>query len=641
MKKQTLVHIVNIITVFLIIESFLCAMLLVRKYAREDCFDRIEEAAAQASQMLASSIKENENKLTLFASSMDLSAPKEKLEVYMSDFCTAQDFDGVCLYKRDGTAIYSGSHTVRANEIEDFDAVSSLAPFISKIMPGEDGRDKYFYQCVPLTVDGKTEALLFGSIPISVLPELVSSGAYGGECDLYVIDGESGDFLMATSNAPSNLSDFTVDKVKSGYDIRSMRDDTRSAKSGFFVFRSAFSDEWMYICYMPLGINSWSFQLSVDEPTAFASYDRMSLVMLILAAIVIVLMIVHIFAMMHQASAIKNKDVTLLKKTSYINEVQRSLLSAHNNPIFIVQALKTVSAQLEAETTLLLTFSDMLSIKNVYYWPSKDRHQAMNLVGRNLRADFPVLYDILSEGKSFIYYGDSFDTSEMTENELKLFEMLEVSNIMLVPVVDNSGSLKGAICTANMTQRQTPDMLECLVYDFFMAITNVENHEFITKMGMIDYLTGVKNRNSYESESYSLLLKAKSTLWCVFADVNGLHQINNTKGHKAGDRMLCFVANAIKRIYGGESIYRIGGDEFLVFCFDESEEEMDKKQARLKEELSANGYFVSIGKEHISADTTSVDIEKLVARAESKMYEEKRRYYEDNNIPQDRDHLPV
>ena len=39
---------------------------------------------------------------------------------------------------------------------------------------------------------------------------------------------------------------------------------------------------------------------------------------------------------------------------------------------------------------------------------------------------------------------------------------------------------------------------------------------------------------------------------CVFADVNGLHELNDTQGHRSGDRMLQAVAEAARKFGTGE-----------------------------------------------------------------------------------------
>ena len=52
---------------------------------------------------------------------------------------------------------------------------------------------------------------------------------------------------------------------------------------------------------------------------------------------------------------------------------------------------------------------------------------------------------------------------------------------------------------------------------------------------------------------------------CVYIDANGLHELNNERGHEAGDLMLRFVADSLMEQFPKGSLYRVGGDEFVVF----------------------------------------------------------------------------
>lgn len=143
------------------------------------------------------------------------------------------------------------------------------------------------------------------------------------------------------------------------------------------------------------------------------------------------------------------------------------------------------------------------------------------------------------------------------------------------------------------------------------------------KMATTDLLTNLKNRNAYEQTLARYEEDFPVGLACVYADANGLHELNNSLGHAAGDQMLQTVAAAFVELFGEEHVYRIGGDEFLVFA------KMDlssasEKAAKAKEKAEEAGYHVSIGA--ASAEETA-DVSAVVKAAELRMYEDKKRYY--------------
>lgn len=141
-----------------------------------------------------------------------------------------------------------------------------------------------------------------------------------------------------------------------------------------------------------------------------------------------------------------------------------------------------------------------------------------------------------------------------------------------------------------------------------------------------DLLTGILNRNSYEQELAGYPERCKKRLGCVFADLNGLHELNEVKGHAAGDSSLQYVSHALKVVFGDENTYRIGGDEFVVFICDPEEGEIEDKIEEVRQMTEQRGCHVSLG---ISIqEAPHIDMGEIVKRAERHMYRDKRRYYQ-------------
>lgn len=141
------------------------------------------------------------------------------------------------------------------------------------------------------------------------------------------------------------------------------------------------------------------------------------------------------------------------------------------------------------------------------------------------------------------------------------------------------------------------------------------------KLATTDLLTNLKNRNAFEQVLARYKANLPASLSCVYADANGLHELNNSQGHAAGDRMLRTVADALVECFGKESVYRIGGDEFLVFA-ETDLESASGKALEAKEKVEEAGYHVSVG---IASGEESAAAD--VKAAEQGMYEDKRRYY--------------
>lgn len=160
-----------------------------------------------------------------------------------------------------------------------------------------------------------------------------------------------------------------------------------------------------------------------------------------------------------------------------------------------------------------------------------------------------------------------------------------------------------------------------------MKVRGYVSEQKLQEISRVDLLTGVNNRNAYELDLFSISEKCRFNLACIYIDVNGLHEINNSEGHEFGDKMLKFIAEQIKEIFKGGFIYRVGGDEFVVFMSDKQIADLGYDVKRLTKRVEAKGYYIAIGYETMGARYLVID--DLVKAAEVRMSVNKEAYYED------------
>ena len=165
------------------------------------------------------------------------------------------------------------------------------------------------------------------------------------------------------------------------------------------------------------------------------------------------------------------------------------------------------------------------------------------------------------------------------------------------------------------------------VFMMSIKIRSLAQSRQIQYLSQTDLLTGAKNRNHYENMLPGYPKLCASSLACVYADVNGLHEMNNKNGHSAGDSMLCEVAEAMQRYFGQEHTYRIGGDEFVAFRVDGQPESLPFEMDRLSQALSKKGYHVSFGIAVRKKAQGELNMRELVNEAETNMFAAKREFY--------------
>ena len=148
-----------------------------------------------------------------------------------------------------------------------------------------------------------------------------------------------------------------------------------------------------------------------------------------------------------------------------------------------------------------------------------------------------------------------------------------------------------------------------------------------------DELTGVKNKTAYKELEKSIQGSIENnTANLVFAivvcDTNNLKKINDTKGHAAGDEYLRASSNLLCDIFVHSPVFRVGGDEFVVFLkgndYSARIKLMDKLQSQIRENNKAgNGVILASGMSEYNPDKDHF-VSEIFERADKKMYEDKK-----------------
>lgn len=139
-----------------------------------------------------------------------------------------------------------------------------------------------------------------------------------------------------------------------------------------------------------------------------------------------------------------------------------------------------------------------------------------------------------------------------------------------------------------------------------------------------DSLTGLLNRNAYDSDVEQLRSADIGAVVCVYADMIGLHEVNNHLGHKQGNRMLCEFADAARAFFGDDRLYRIGGDEFVIISSAHTKAQTRKQLNYMRERLHTQGCEISVG---VASSESTSDLPKIIEQAENEMRREKKEYY--------------
>jgi len=158
----------------------------------------------------------------------------------------------------------------------------------------------------------------------------------------------------------------------------------------------------------------------------------------------------------------------------------------------------------------------------------------------------------------------------------------------------------------------------------------------LNKLYTIDPLANINNRNGFRIATQNLFAKCmdeQKPVMIMFLDMDGLKYINDTFGHKAGDNAIFSMADVLRSACtNGEICCRFGGDEFIIFAADYTDQKAKLLATRIQELLTkANSQkslpyhlATSLGY-HIAIPQEGTNLFQLVTIADNIMYEQKKR----------------
>lgn len=597
--------------------------LYVQKAAEQQCYDTLRKTTENLGKEIKNNTYNNQEQLEIIADVIASrgNADSEQTKHILKSYMTRGEISHLEVLLPDNRVITCDGNYVDASgtlsyaeEVEKGEYVSTNATVDISY-----GDKKVLKSAVPILQKGETIGILYGITEVNSLPLYYVADSYAENASIYLIDGDSGDFIMDTWHLSlGNIADWSKHKVK-GQKTSEIDTDIKSGKSGYLVGYSERVKENMYSYYTPVGINNWSVMLSIPESTVMKIARQIEHAMYGMAIITVAILVAYFVWLL----ALRKKDI---ERVEYMLEVEKSLFDAHKHTENIENTLGTVADYMKAETAFFTKVKNGI-IDEVYCWSNKDDFDINAAENRPVKVVIPgfngdgtsmkfgkKLYNLRDCGLPYDYYIDSY---------------------IVTSVYDVKKRFVGVLGVVNMDKVwKNADYIENVAGTFSLAVNNISSYQSLRKMGIIDSLTGLLNRNCFERTIENLDKNEYRNVACVYIDANGLHNINNRFGHEAGDNMLKAVAQALQSKFGSDKTYRIGGDEFVAFTFGDSEKQIEENIESIKNDIEKQGYSISYG---VSFSEVSTNAERFIKQAERNMLDNKYSYYHKKSVENNKD----
>jgi len=335
------------------------------------------------------------------------------------------------------------------------------------------------------------------------------------------------------------------------------------------------------------------------------------------------------------------RDITERKKNEKLQEILYNISKAANSDISLDQLYLLIHQELN---NIIDATNFIIALVNVekdemsfpYHRDEKDNDfparrlsQANNLTAYIIRSG----QSLLVNQKQIEKMADEGDiklesVGIITADTHWLGVPLKIKNKIIGAMV-----IQGYI-SPHLFSKKDIKLLEFVSEQVATAIQRKQLEEKLEKSAHFDVLTGACNRGYgmiLLKQQIKLAHRKKLPILLAYIDIDNFKIINDTYGHKEGDKILKKVAKFFKTTLREiDIICRVGGDEFLLI-FPESSlndallirERLNKKLEKLNQTHNKPyNIGLSIGISYYSP-SNPLSIDKLISIADENMYKEK------------------
>lgn len=561
-------------------------------------------------------LSDRENLATMANFAAKLYSDGENFNLMFDSFKPIGLIENIGILMPDNTFVTKAG-TLDLNGKISFEKESAKGEYISGRVK-DLTRDNYeiIRSSVPIKSGDNTVGILYGVIKLDVIGKKYGSMAKELDAQLFVYDKETGNLVIDTiDDKLGNISFLENREYRDGYSYEQMI----NSEKGYTSFKSVLKDEELYVHFSTLEGIDWKITLARYESQVFAKTHTISKLLLVSFITILLIMALYIVILMRGE---KQRSFA----TECASKIRKLLLEINQQQNNVSESLKEIAIFAKSRSAVLFdadgedyNFAMPASLKEIL--SGDDRKYFISEILR-YAAELHKVNNATVNLMCIKPNSHLVKTNHVFYDFLKEHKITEVS---FATVIDKNNHI-GILGVVNPKNGRTARLLlEDVAVCFSIAIYNKKHLNKTEIAATTDSLTGVSNRVTYKKDLLIFDEEKPQDFSCIYIDVNELHLRNNKYGHAAGDEMLLYIANTLKEVFYGHKIYRMGGDEFLVFAGNTSQDDIKKGIDMLNKQLEPMDYHVAVG---MSYRTHNMNTEEMVREAEIRMYEAKAQYYQ-------------
>lgn len=313
----------------------------------------------------------------------------------------------------------------------------------------------------------------------------------------------------------------------------------------------------------------------------------------------------------------------ILNYERFLTDMVRYAASEETPDKVLNQLVEYIGQRMTADRAYIFEQNDRGTFDNTYEWckagVSKEKDNLQDVPYEGI---IEAWFAQFQESNNVIIH----DIEECKKTSEAIYERLKhqgVNTLVTRPIKIN-GKMVGFYGVDNPPEEklhEISNLIDMIEFMISFMIRLRDNADALEHSALYDQLTDCKNRKALDW-AYTEKLEKYFPLAIVMCDINGLKEINDQKGHDAGDKFIVQTAQTLKSVFGKRHVYRFGGDEFIAVLPNITHPAFQKLLETAKSQL---GDTASLGT--TISGTKDTDFESLLKAADAEMYENKKQYY--------------
>ncbi|MDD2971187.1 MAG: diguanylate cyclase [Lachnospiraceae bacterium] len=314
--------------------------------------------------------------------------------------------------------------TMNASKMIDFDKEAKKGKYISD-------KEKEFFEpnepvirnAVPVIHNGETIAMLYGIVSLRDMAERYVSTAFDGDAYVYLIDGNTGDFLLDTwHKSLGNIKDLTGRKMLPGYDRETELQNLENGTSANMAFISKTIGQPLYLHSNAVGINNWSVMLTVSEDVAFEKTRSITKFLYLMTLWDTLILFFYIGCIIQYVRGnLKEKNLQLKQIEKMGSEDQTTELQNRNR--YDRQVKEWMDHTFDTIVCIYMDANGLHEINNRYGHDVGD--QMLRIIANSIKEEFEYQEIYRIGGDEFLVISQRFTEVECREKVKRIVMMIE------------------------------------------------------------------------------------------------------------------------------------------------------------------------------------------------------------------------